>query len=466
MDAYAREHEEEQQPAGALSTAVGFPDMAVVAGNLLCRDAALDRLALPHLRPLFSRQCEGGLLEGLELGALEKAELAAVLSRVLGEHVPRGAVDARLRHISASRAQLLRLLAAGRGIEQRTAAWYAARQTMMTASDVAQALGHGKYGTARGFFEKKCGREDEQTPFESSMPPLKWGVMFEPAALAVYRARNGVRVHEFGLLRHPGVPNLGASPDGISELGVMLEIKCPYMRRITGQIPLQYYFQIQAQLEVCGLDLCDYLECAFEDYGSAAALVHALRMNEACDDLSAEDRDPWGWGCILEVVRPGQEAPQFAYPPAEDPGRTPRQAAAWADAETARILGSTRASSTGASVGVRQHWWRLARANTVRVRRCPEFVAEMLRRVEGAWAQVLRYRADRALYEADVLSKKRTRRPKGQPPDPQTPSPRASGLGTPSPRASGLGTPSPRASGLGTPSPRATPRGKAEYTFR
>jgi hypothetical protein len=29
----------------------------------------------------------------------------------------------------------------------------------------------------------------------------------------------------------------------------MLEIKCPFRRRITGEVPLQYYYQIQGQLE-------------------------------------------------------------------------------------------------------------------------------------------------------------------------------------------------------------------------
>ena len=29
-------------------------------------------------------------------------------------------------------------------------------------------------------------------------------------------------------------------------------------------MPQQYYYQIQGQLDVCGLDECDYLECEFE----------------------------------------------------------------------------------------------------------------------------------------------------------------------------------------------------------
>ncbi|PNH02589.1 hypothetical protein TSOC_011416 [Tetrabaena socialis] len=89
--------------------------------------------------------------------------------------------------------------------------------------------------------------------------------MYEDVAQQVYCKRNGVRIHEFGLLKHPTVAHIGASPDGISELGVMLEIKCPYRRQITGEVPVQYYYQIQGQLEVCGLQECDYLELKLEE---------------------------------------------------------------------------------------------------------------------------------------------------------------------------------------------------------
>lgn len=41
------------------------------------------------------------------------------------------------------------------------------------------------------------------------------------------------KIYEFGLMKNPHHDFFGASPDGISELGVMLEIKCPYKRRPT-----------------------------------------------------------------------------------------------------------------------------------------------------------------------------------------------------------------------------------------
>ena len=128
---------------------------------------------------------------------------------------------------------VLRRLSTSPGIEQRTPEWYAAREGLITASDFAQALGHGKFATQKDFFVKKV----EPGPFQSS-PALKWGVMFEPVASDIYRARNGgIKMYEFGLLRHPRLSHVGASPDGITDAGIMVEIKCPYQRKINREVP-------------------------------------------------------------------------------------------------------------------------------------------------------------------------------------------------------------------------------------
>lgn len=148
-------------------------------------------------------------------------------------------------------------------IEQKTQEWYDMRYNLITASDFAQALGEGKFGTQRQLIEKKV------LPLESkpiSNIFFEWGHMFEPLASRVYSDLYGKHVYEFGLIKHPKYDFFGASPDGISEDGVMLEIKCPLRRKITGDIPTQYYYQIQGQLDVCGLDICDYLECEFQSF--------------------------------------------------------------------------------------------------------------------------------------------------------------------------------------------------------
>jgi len=51
----------------------------------------------------------------------------------------------------------------------------------------------------------------------------------------------------------------------------MLEIKCPYSRKIEeGVPPIHYWAQMQLQLEVADLDECDFLECEIRELGCEA----------------------------------------------------------------------------------------------------------------------------------------------------------------------------------------------------
>ena len=101
----------------------------------------------------------------------------------------------------------------------------------------------------------------------------------------VYEYRMNVKVKEFGMVPHPKINHLGASPDGIvspykldgehltNYVGRMLEIKCPLSRKIkkTGEIkgvicPIYYWVQVQLQLECCDLDECDFWQCEIIEY--------------------------------------------------------------------------------------------------------------------------------------------------------------------------------------------------------
>lgn len=149
-------------------------------------------------------------------------------------------------------------------ISQRSSEWYEMREKMITASNFAQALNKAKFGTQTQFLRKKC-LLDTST-LDPMCPPIKWGTMYEPVAISIYEQRNEVKLFEFGLLKHDEIEYFGASPDGITEDGIMLEIKCPFKRQINDEIPLQYYYQVQGQLDVCKLDECHFLECKFREY--------------------------------------------------------------------------------------------------------------------------------------------------------------------------------------------------------
>ena len=145
-------------------------------------------------------------------------------------------------------------------IEQRTKEWFEKRKKCLTASDLFDGISKNNILLAK----KKAGVYIDNTDF-TNIAPLKWGTMFEDMAIRTYsQNNNNIKIHDFGLVDNNNIKNFAASPDGITELGIMIEIKCPYSRVIKKNvIPEKYYYQIQGQLAVCNLDECDYIECDF-----------------------------------------------------------------------------------------------------------------------------------------------------------------------------------------------------------
>ena len=102
--------------------------------------------------------------------------------------------------------------------------------------------------------------------------PLHWGQKYEPLSVLYYEYINKSSVSEFGCIPHNKYSYLAASPDGIicdeeSEIyGRMLEIKNVVSREITGIPKMEYWIQMQLQMEVCNLNECDFLETKFVEY--------------------------------------------------------------------------------------------------------------------------------------------------------------------------------------------------------
>lgn len=255
-------------------------------------------------------------------------------------------------------------------VEQRTPEWYEIRRNLITASDFAQALGEGKFGSQKQLYKNKCGYEE--TPFNASLPPLKWGTMFEYVAQTIYSQRNSVHIHEFGLVPHPSINYFGASPDGITEDGIMLEIKCPFKRKITGEIPTQYYYQIQGQLDVCNLDECDYLECELKE----------------SDEFISDNDSGMENGCIIEDLATGK----YIYSDIKH----------W-DKKSLDIWVSTTMKTNGFKESdIQKHYWILHKYNVIRVFRNKEFFNEKIAELKGVWDKIIEYRADEGLYKQEV----------------------------------------------------------------
>jgi len=146
--------------------------------------------------------------------------------------------------------------------EQLSKEWFEIRKNMLTASDIGAVLGYSKYTSRNQIINKKCGLGK---PFKGNKYTFH-GQKYEEIANQIYESRYNMKVDEFGLIQHPKIDILGASPDGISTTGIMLEIKCPSRREITGVVPDHYWVQMQTQLQVCQLDVCDFLECKITEY--------------------------------------------------------------------------------------------------------------------------------------------------------------------------------------------------------
>lgn len=137
---------------------------------------------------------------------------------------------------------------------QRTPEWYDIRRTLLTASDVAGALDIKPFASYKGSpREDLLTKKLQNKPFGNIF--TAHGQKYEDEARDMMASFLGEEVVDFGLLVHPTLPWLGASPDGVTKTGKCVEIKCPMRRQIIpGVVPHHYEPQIQVQMEVCDLD--------------------------------------------------------------------------------------------------------------------------------------------------------------------------------------------------------------------
>ena len=99
---------------------------------------------------------------------------------------------------------------------------------------------------------------------------LAHGRKFESVALKAYESTFKTKVSKCGLYVHPVHPYIAATPDGIAEQQILLEIKCPktaykkpinqltvpYLKLVDGKLMLStqhdYFYQVQGDWSACG----------------------------------------------------------------------------------------------------------------------------------------------------------------------------------------------------------------------
>lgn len=175
---------------------------------------------------------------------------------------------------------------------QKSEGWFKERSKRITASVVSQALENNTYKDQTSFDlmkEKILGKIFQDNKY------VHHGKKFEDIVQLIYSHIYDVKVKEYGLLPHRKYNFMGASPDGICQnkafngkrrkngdpknmAGTMLEIKCPFTRKIhlkgieTSKnkydnpiCPYYYWEQTQYQMEICDLDTCHFFQCQIEE---------------------------------------------------------------------------------------------------------------------------------------------------------------------------------------------------------
>lgn len=145
--------------------------------------------------------------------------------------------------------------------EQRSAAWFEQRLRTLNGSEIGAVLGDNMYD--KFGYDVLCRKIGIQPFFsEQAKIAVEHGKEYEPIAISMYERLFGTIVHEFGSIQHPENPSLAASPDGITEEGVLLEFKCPYSRVLKPEegIPVYYLGQVCMNLETAERDVAHFIE--------------------------------------------------------------------------------------------------------------------------------------------------------------------------------------------------------------
>ncbi len=155
--------------------------------------------------------------------------------------------------------------------EQRTPEWYVFRNSTLTASNIYKIF--ISESSQSQLIIEKCQPSDASKYKNNNLnSPMHWGQKYEPVSVLYYEHINNTKVSEFGCIPHSEYSYIAASPDGIicdensAIYGRMLEIKNVVSREINGIPKMEYWIQMQIQMEVCDLNECDFLETKFLEY--------------------------------------------------------------------------------------------------------------------------------------------------------------------------------------------------------
>lgn len=155
--------------------------------------------------------------------------------------------------------------------KQGTAEWFSAKIGNLGASPIFDLIPgkRGGYLAAREnlFWDIMAERITGAIIPKFVSASMQWGIDMEPYARLKYMSVKSVQVTEVGFIRHPRIPRMGASPDGMVGEDGLVEIKCPITTHALQiwsgeEIDPRWVYQMQAQMACTGRAWCDF--CMFD----------------------------------------------------------------------------------------------------------------------------------------------------------------------------------------------------------
>jgi len=298
--------------------------------------------------------------------------------------------------------------------EQRSAEWFEMRDGKITASDGGTVIDVNPHEQQFKFILKKT----IGLPFISNVF-VYHGKKLEEIAILIYEYRMNIKCEAFGLIGHPKYKFLGASPDSIAGkyklngqnkskfVGRMLEIKCPYVRKIKTEgpiidyiCPIYYWVQVQLQLECCDLEECDFWQCELREYNNREDFIADTHPTEPFRSKETSFEK----GCLIQLLPKSKMADildgkydtvvwddaMFIYPPKIE--MTPYDCDLWIAQTMCEIQYKDE---------YRNHffdqviYWKLVVSKNVLINRDRKWFAESLPIFEKMWNYVLFFRKNK-----------------------------------------------------------------------
>ena len=277
---------------------------------------------------------------------------------------------------------------------QGTPPWFEQRLKGLTASNIIKVILGSDREKAKIVLDK-CGRGEEFDSFNAKA--IQNGVKYEDVGVQIFENRTNLKVHEFGCMDHPLFSFLKASPDGIDENGEMLEIKMPYSR-IPLEVPKkEYYHQMQLQLEVCNLDVCNFLESVIKEYNNFSEYKTDVYIEDDGTVNPYYTSDGMEKGVILKGLSMHQKKRVYKYCPIHTPNNKIEN---WIIHYTHIMLEEQKDVP---DLQISPIFWKQTQYSCIRIYRDTNWITKYLPLFHKFWRTVLFYRENPD--KLDILEK-------------------------------------------------------------